>query len=144
MKTMTTLEEVRETVEEKAANYHDELVPVKDIHFDSMDRMNIGQSETYPLKSTAVNQVSQRFRIPYNYLNRCPPDLQADNLNHWLQKERNEKMFLRFDGEVVRAVFTPKYIPVDHTAVLERLFQNGFKPEDKVQCHLDRIFQPVK
>jgi len=36
--------------------------------------------------------------VPISYLTRCPPDLRAINLNHWLRKEGGRNFFLRFDG----------------------------------------------
>jgi hypothetical protein len=66
------------------------------------------------------------------------------NLNYWIAQERNEELFLRFNGhQEVRAIFTPKYIPVDNFEVLERLDSLGFKPETRVQCHVDDEFMSI-
>ena len=42
-------------------------------------------------------------------------------MNYWWDKEKNEELFFRFDGDEVRAMFTPKYKPVDNFEVLERV-----------------------
>jgi hypothetical protein len=73
-------------------------------------------------------------------MRRCHPDLQAYNLNHWIKKEKNEQLFIRFDGDDVRAIFTPRYKPVDNFEVLERLDSMGYVAETEVQCHLDKDF----
>jgi hypothetical protein len=67
-------------------------------------------------------------------------ELQAEQMNHWIQHEKRAQLFLRFDGMDVRAVFTPRYIPVDNFQVLERLDAMGYTPDTKVQCSLDGEF----
>jgi hypothetical protein len=47
------------------------------------------------------------------------------------------------DGEEVRAIFTPKYKPLDNFEVLERLDSLGYPPETPVQCHLDSEFMSL-
>ena len=136
---MTTLGTVQNKVIEMARNYHDEFVPVADISFDNLKSVNIGNSK-YPLKTVAQWEISNRLGVPYSYLRKCPEDVQAYNLNHWIKKERNEELFLRFDDQEVRAVFTPRYVPVDNVAVMEKLQKLGFGPETQVQCRMDGNF----
>ena len=139
---MTTLGKVQNRVIEMAKNYHDEYVPVTDISFENLDSVNIG-SESHPLKTVAQWEISNRLGVPYSYLRKCPEDVQAYNLNHWIKKERNDELFFRFDDQEVRAVFTPRYVPVDNVAVMERLDALGFGPETKVQSRLDGNFLMV-
>ena len=139
---MTTLGNVQNRVIEMARNYHDEYVPVQDISFENLESVNIG-SENHPLKNVAQWEISNRLGVPYSYLRKCPEDVQAYNLNHWIKKERNEELFFRFDDQEVRAVFTPRYVPVDNIAVMERLDALGFGPETKVQSRLDGNFMMV-
>ncbi len=65
------------------------------------------------------------------------------NLNHWVTKEKNDKLLFRFDGQDVRAVFTTKYIPVDNFEVCERLDSLGYGLDTEVQCHLDPEFMSL-
>jgi hypothetical protein len=58
----------------------------------------------------AQQSIACRLGIPINYLKKCPPEMQAYSMNHWIKKEKNEELFFRFDAEEVRAIFTPKYI----------------------------------
>ena len=52
-------------------------------------------------------------------------------------------MFFRFDGNEVRAIFTPRYRPMDNFEVLERLDRLGYKADTKVQCCLDAEFMSL-
>jgi len=66
--------------------------------------------------------------------------MQAYNMNHWIKHEKNPELFFRFDQKDVRAIFTPRYTPVDHFEVMERLDSLGYGPDTQVQCHLDPEF----
>ena len=61
-------------------------------------------------------------------------------MNHWIEHEKNEQLFFRFDGPEVRAIFTPRYKPVDNFEVMTRLDDMGYGPGTQVQCHLDGEF----
>ena len=139
---MTTLGIVQNQVIEMAKNYHDEYIPVQDISFENLKSVNIG-SEAYALKTVAQWEISNRLGVPYSYLRKCPENVQAYNLNHWIKKERNDELFFRFDGLAVRAVFTPRYVPVDNVTVMEKLDSLGFGPETKVQSRLDGNFMMI-
>ena len=139
---LTTLGKVMEKVERMSVNCHDQIVPVRHIEFNDLDSIRIG-TEVHELRPMAQRSLSYRLGVPLQYLKKCPPNLQAQNLNHWLAKERNEDMYLRFDGDVVRAVFTPRYVPVDNMTVLNKLAEMGFGEELEVQCHLDHEFMSL-
>jgi len=64
-------------------------------------------------------------------------------MNYWIEREKNDQLFFRFKGEEVRAIFTPKYKPVDNFEVLERLDSLGYRPNTEVQCHLDDEFMSL-
>jgi hypothetical protein len=81
--------------------------------------------------------------IPFQYLRKCPPEIQSLNLNYWIEHEKNEQLFFRFDGRDVRAIFTPKYKPVDNFEVCERLDSMGYGPDTQVQCSLDPEFMSL-
>ena len=73
-------------------------------------------------------------------LHKCPPELQAEQMNHWIKNEKREQLFVRFDDQEVRAIFTPRYKPVDNFEVLARLDEMGYGPDTQVQCHHDAEF----
>ena len=138
-KSMTTLGKVHDRVLAMAKNHHDEFVPVGNISFGGLESVNIA-GDKYPMRATAQREISNRLGVPYSYLRKCPEDVQAYNLNHWIEKEKNDELFFRFDDDEVRAVFTPRYVPMDNLAVMERLDNLGFKHDAKVQCQIDDSF----
>lgn len=142
MQKETTLEKVYDQVDRMSQNCFDQNINVNEISFDNLETVRIGGTP-HQVKTIAQRSISGRLGIPYQYLKKCPEDLQAWNLNHWIEKERNDQLFFRFDGEDVRAVFTPRYVPVDNFEVFERLDSLGFKPETKVQCSLDPEFMSI-
>ena len=42
-----------------------------------------------------------------------------------------------------RAIFTPKYKPVDNMDVILEIYGMGYRPETQVQCHLDDEFMSL-
>ena len=137
-----TLEEVYSRVDVMSANCIDRNVDVPSIAFDSLDLIRIS-GEAHAIRPVAQRSISARLGIPYQYLKKCPQDIQAQNLNHWIKEEKNDQLFLRFDGDDVRAIFTPRYVPVDNFEVFERLDHMGFSPDTKVQCYLDPEFMTL-
>jgi len=142
MQNMTTLGKVSDRVDELSKNCTDRMVKVKNISFDSLKSVRVG-AETHQMRPIAKQSICYRLGIPIQYLRRCPADIQAYNMNHWIKQERNEELFFRFDEGDVRAVFTPKYVPVDNFEVLERLDSMGYGPDTPVQCSLDAEFMSL-
>jgi hypothetical protein len=138
-KTLTTLERVFQRVDAMSQGCTDRLIPVKDLSFDNLGVVLIAGAP-HVLKPIAQRSICYRMGIPHYYLEKCPPDLQRENMNYWIEKEKNEDLFFRFDNTEVRAIFTPKYKPVDNFEVLERLDSLGYKPDTQVQCSLDSDF----
>jgi len=141
-KNMTTLGRVSDRVNDLSMNCHDNLVKVEDISFNSLETVSIAK-EPHLLRPLAQQSAACRLGIPINYLRKCPPEMQAYNMNYWMKKEKNEELFFRFDGEEVRAIFTPRYRPVDNFEVLEKLDSLGYGLDTQVQCHLDAEFMLV-
>ena len=139
MQKLTTLGKVSDRIDKMSVNCFDRNINVQDISFDNLDFIRIS-GEPHALRPIAQRSISNRLGIPYPYLRKCPADIQATNLNHWITEEKNEQLFARFDGDDVRALFTPKYTPVDNFEVLERLDSLGYGPETEVQCSLDHEF----
>ena len=142
MQNMTTLGKVSTRVEELSKNCVDHLVPIEDISFNNLESVKIS-NELHPMRPIAQQSIANRLGIPIQYLKKCPSEVQAYNMNHWIKEEKNDELFLRFDGEEVRAVFTPKYKPIDNFEVLERLDALGYPPQTPVQCHLDPEFMSL-
>jgi hypothetical protein len=134
---MTTLGEVAGQVEKMSENNWDELVKVKEIQLPDIDHMVIGK-ESYEMRLLAQRGIAYRLAVPTQYIKRCPDYLQGLNLDYWLQQEQNEELFVRFDGNDVRAIFTPRYQPIDNFEIIEKLHTQGYVDKTKVQCYLDK------
>ena len=133
---MTTLGTVMDTVTEMSRHHFDEHIPVRDVSFDSLDVCRI-DNEPHRLRPAAQQQICNRLGVPITYMRKCTDKLQQENLNYWIEKERNDTLFFRFDGADIRAVFTPRYTPVDNMAVLHQIERVGCGPDTRVQCSLD-------
>jgi hypothetical protein len=145
MRKIDTFESVIGKVNDMSANHFDETIPVTDMLFHSIERMWISGKEVEVLPS-AQRLFANRLRIPHSYLVRCPSELQAENLNHWIreERERRETLFCRFDGSKLRAVFTDKYCAIDHTQILSRMVEYGFSSETEVHYSLDQELLVLK
>lgn len=139
---LTTLETVFNRVDAMAANHVDHFVDVTNLEFENLKTVKIG-GNAHPLRPIAQRSIAWRLGIPLNYLAKCPPELQALQMNHWLEHEKNEELFFRFDGREVRAVFTPKYKPINQLDLVMELYAMGYRPETQVQCHLDDAFMSL-
>ena len=117
---LVTLGNAYEQAVAMAARHNDELVNVSNIGFSSLDEVWIG-ARPFPVSENAQQQICKRMEIPFPYLQSCKPDLQAENLNRRLYKENNEELFFRFDDQQLRAVFTPRYVPIDNVDLIEKL-----------------------
>ena len=142
MSNMTTLGNVFDRVHEMSRNHHDKFIEVKEITFDSLETISISD-ELHRLKPIAQQSISNRLGIPFHYLRKCPADIQRLNLNHWLQYERNEELFFRFNGDDVRAIFTPRYIPTDNLEVLDKLKSLDYPLDTRVQSSIDDEFMMI-
>ncbi len=146
MKATTTLGNLIEQVETMSAGNFDETVSLSEMEFSSLNEMWIGGVGVEVLPQ-AQRLLANRLKVPFTYLERCPADLQAENLNHWLDQERKERntFFCRFNGQhQVRAVFTDRYTAIDNREILARMPGLGFRPEQEVQYMLDDGMMVVK
>ena len=142
MSGMTTLEKVYDRVTSMARFHEDRLIPINDVSFEDLERVCISGA-TYNMRPIAQQSICWRLGIPINYLRKCPPDLQVNHLNYWMKNEKREKLFFRFDGDEIRSIFTPRYIPTDNKQILDRLLDLGYRPNTRVQCSLDDEFMLV-
>jgi hypothetical protein len=146
MKATTTLGNLIEQVETMSAGNFDETVSLSEIEFGSLNDMWIGGVGVEVLPQ-AQRLLANRLCTPFSYLDRCPAELQAENLNYWLEQERKEResFFLRFNGQrQVRAAFTTRFEPIDNYEILLKMLDLGFRPEQEVQYMLDDGMMVVK
>jgi hypothetical protein len=145
MRQTTTFQKAKEQVELMASACYDETLPLADMRFDSLERMWI-DGRDFEVLPSAQRLFANRLRIPHSYLVRCPFDLQAENLNHWLRQEQKERetLFCRFDGAKLRAVFTDRYKCLDNVQILERMVEYGFSQETEVHLNLSQELMVLK
>lgn len=145
MRGTEVLGEVVSRVEDMSRECHDLAVPVRDFQFNNVNSLMLDGTEIEVLPS-AKRLLANRLRIPLNYLERCSEELQADNLNYWLEREQHKRdtFFCRFDGSQLRAVFTDRYKAIDNLEVLETMLFNGFSPDQEVQFILSGQMMLVK
>ena len=109
------------------------------MEFQGAGLLRIG-SEEHPILPVAQRAISTRMGVPFQYLEKLPDHIAAVNLNHFLRHERNEKLFVRFEGAEIRYVATPRYTPTDNKDVIGELFRLGYDEATPVQCRLDQRF----
>ena len=145
MRTNTTLENVINRVHEQSANHYDNLVAVRDMRFDSLERMDIA-GQSFGVLPSAQRLMANRLRVPFSYLSRCPKELQAENLNYWIEREARNRhsLFCRFDRNDLRAVFTERYTAIDHMEVFTKMLEYGFSPSSEIYLSLDQAIMVLK
>jgi len=145
MRTTDTFENVIGKVHQMSLDHYDEIIPVRDMEFDSFYNMTIGGNKFEVLPS-AQRLIANRLRIPQSYLSRCPMDLQAENLNYWLEREmkNRETLFCRFSGNKLRGLFTQRYTALDNMEVLTKMLEYGFDPSCEVHFSLDESMMLLK
>jgi hypothetical protein len=145
MRQTTTLENAIGKIHEISQNNYDEIIPVREMTFESLEQIDItGQS--FGVLPSAQRLLANRLRVPHSYLSRCPDQLAADNLNYWIEQERKnrETLFCRFSGGHLRAVFTERYTALDHMEVLTKMLEYGFDPSGEVHLSLDSEMMVLK
>ncbi len=145
MRTTDTFENVIGKVRQMSLDHYDEIIPVRDMEFNSFYNMTIGHKEFEVLPS-AQRLIANRLRIPQSYLSRCPEYLQSDNLNYWLEREQKnrETFFCRFAGNKLRGLFTQRYTALDHMEVLTKMLEYGFDTSCEVHFSLDESMMLLK
>jgi hypothetical protein len=146
MRATTTLGALIEQVETMSAGNFDETVSLNDIEFESLNEMWV-ENVSVEVLPQAQKLISQRLGVPFSYLNRCPAELQAKNLNHWLEQERKQRetFFLRFNGQrQVRAAFTTRFEPIDNYEILMKMLELRFGPEQEAIYRIDDSMMVVK
>lgn len=109
MRSLVTIGEVSNRFNAMNQGCFDRLIDGSDISFISLDRMRAGDDE-HTLRTVAQRSMAWRLGIPFNYLQKCPLELQAEQMNHWIKHERRSQLFVRYVSNAsndIRAIFTP-------------------------------------
>jgi hypothetical protein len=111
---------IREILTERQSRLYDQVQPSSVVRFRSLEEVAIA-GRHYGLTRSAKRLFAQKLQVPLEYLARCPEDLQADNLNYWIRSLEETPLFIRFDQDRVRAVFSTRYRPIDHLDIAGRM-----------------------
>ena len=71
MRATDTFENFIGKVHSMSQDYYDEVIPIRDMEFDSFDNMTIGYKE-YEILPSAQRLIANRLRIPQSYLSKMP------------------------------------------------------------------------
>lgn len=136
MKKMVTLGQAATSVKKMTIGCHDHLVRVPGVEFKDLNSVVIDGDE-YELSRAARVQLAEKLGVPLRYLHKCPPSLQSQNLNYWLEQYPGYEFFIRFQGQKVRAFLTPRYQPNDNLQVIEKLYEMGYSDRTAVNFLID-------
>jgi len=128
------LEVASKRVSHLALGGWDKTVPASQLEFLDFDSLVV-EDAAYRMLPSAKRLISKRFRVPSGYLERCPGDLQARNLNDWLAHLGDTPIFCRFRDEKIRAFFSPVYKPINNTEIMARITA-AYPPETSVELRL--------
>lgn len=116
-----TLGELIEHVNEVRRDHHDLVTRADQLYVDDSSGCLVARQAGYrefKLKPLALSQIAARLGVPGQYLAKCPSELVAENINHWLAEQPDRPFLIRCDGDHVRAVLSARYSPVDHDLLL--------------------------
>jgi len=119
-----TINELLEMSKEKDTRTEDVFVSPKLLGY-SVNGELITGNEFYGFTDWGKNQLFHKLAIPTTYMERCPLDLQKQNVDYWINNAKYEEKnwMLRTveqDGKkYVRSVLTDKYSIFDNTDVLK-------------------------
>lgn len=129
----TTVAELQDMLADRARGYHDLTVRAGQLRYDpDVGMLEVQGHREFGLRNLALNQIAAKLGVPGPYLKKCPWDLRAENVNHWLHENRTRSFLLRCDGDEIRAVLSERYAPVDH-APLAGWLADSFGPEARLR-----------
>lgn len=105
----------------------DFIIHPQDIRMNSQGLLVSRERElTHHMTDWALGQLASKTSIPARYLRNCPPELQAVNVNHWLQrfdKDKHSAWLVRThtgnENGVVRGILSERYSPFDDKEILD-------------------------
>lgn len=120
------VETLLDALSDRAREFTDTLVPADHLRMNNAGDLvirNRGSSipsyEAHDIQPQALQLIARRLRIPHDYLVRCPSDLRAQNVNHWLSGLGDKELLVRKDGRAIRAVLSAAYTPLDNLPLLQ-------------------------
>lgn len=117
----STLGDLMDVVTVRRQSQHDFVTRADQLYVDDKSGCLVARQAGYRefhLRTLATNQLANRLGVPGQYLQKCPSELVAENVNHWLAEQPDRQFLVRCDGDQVRAVLSSRYSPVDHELLL--------------------------
>ena len=109
-----------------------------DLHLDTQDN----GGGLYLLRPLAHDQLAEHIDVPLRYyrrMHRDAPQLLADNVNTWLHRKPEPRMFRTMAGKG-RAWLSNRYLRVENELIAEvalnALLANGMRPNQIVSCNV--------
>lgn len=123
MKTQLSLSQLAQEIERRQNAKADYVVDTRKIEMKpDTNRIMFGadaQTQNLEINDVAHKQIAARLEIPGKYYDRMrtdSPQLLANNVNHWLQTERETRMIRTLDGKV-RAFLSDRYQRIENEEV---------------------------
>lgn len=144
---LTSLSTVVDRLRDRAEAFSDKVVYAENLSVDDRTGnllVQNGSIREHPFQPQALGLLAAKCRVPASYLVRCPPELRAENLNHWLRKKAGQRFLLRFDGRECRAVLSDRYRPVNNVDLAQALLTETRDLLVRVEVdHLRMVLQVV-
>lgn len=115
-----TFEQLERMVMEDDQGKWDREVPVRSIHMEYDGSLKV-QGQEYKLSPCASSQLFSKLSIPVAYARRCPTELLATHVNHWLDEQEDNTWLVRGKEDRVRAFLSTSYSVLDNHQLLKTL-----------------------
>lgn len=130
------------------ANKADVTVAANQLRMDEFGRVTsldlLESARTLNLSDWALTQATGKLNIPTRYFKSCPPQLQAENFNHWASRADGEWLLRSRDvgnAMYVRGVLSAeRYTRFDNAQlveILQKMFGATSRDYELVLTHLD-------
>ena len=157
MKNGRTLTELAMELERQRTAKHDYLLDTRNLHMDadannaqiSIQNDTTGETVILNINEIAHNQIGQNLGIPSKYYDKMRaenPELLAQNVNSWFNKEPKRRMLRTLDG-TARAFLSDRYRRIDNFEIAQTVLPViADMPEAKIEsCEItdERLYIKV-
>ena len=115
------LGDLHHRLERIKTHQRDEIRPASDLRLEEDTGFLRTNGSTHLLQPHARRLLAQKLRIPDSYLGRCPHELAAENVNHFLREKGSQPLMIRYEGNQIRAILSDRYKAVDHPELTRQL-----------------------
>lgn len=98
---------------------------------DDASRVTLGTAGQFPLDEQAERTLAKYLGVSKSYLAKCPPDLKAYNLNHWLTHKSGAAAVVETVADRLVAVHKPGLLVLPLREVAN-IITNTFEPDHEV------------